>query len=63
MSSWDDYRLTCVHGRREGVDSHDCSECDAIAKKLGWKPSPSGYMITDATYKKLKPELEALEQS
>ena len=27
MSSWDDHRLTCMHGRREGLDSHDCPYC------------------------------------
>lgn len=27
MSTWNDYRLTCMHGRREGIDSHDCEKC------------------------------------
>ena len=35
MSSWDDYKLTCMHGIREGLDEHTCFNCQEIAKKLG----------------------------
>lgn len=35
MSSWDDYRLTCFHGVREGLDSHPCPDCQVIAKAEG----------------------------
>lgn len=34
-SGWDDYRLTCMHGVREGLDSHDCGTCLALAKEMG----------------------------
>jgi hypothetical protein len=35
MSSWDDYRLTCFHGVREGLDSHSCLTCQEIARADG----------------------------
>lgn len=35
MSSWDDFRRWCFHGVREGLDSHDCHECQEIAKEVG----------------------------
>ncbi len=54
MGSWDDYKLVCMHGEREGLDSHDCAECQAIAKKLGWEPQRGGYIITTKYYKKHK---------
>jgi hypothetical protein len=28
-----DFRI-CIHGRQEGLDSHDCPECQEIGKKL-----------------------------
>lgn len=34
-SGWDDYRLTCMHGVREGLDSHDCDSCLILAKEIG----------------------------
>lgn len=33
MGSWDDYRLFCRHGIREGLDSHDCPQCAELCKK------------------------------
>jgi len=33
--SWAEHRLTCMHGIREGVDSHDCAQCAALAKESG----------------------------
>lgn len=27
LKSWDDFRLICMHGVREELDYHDCSEC------------------------------------
>lgn len=33
--SWNDHRLTCMHGIREGVDSHDCPHCYAMAQEMG----------------------------
>lgn len=47
MSSWDDYRLFCIHGRREGLDSHDCVKCHEMSRKYGrtvgniWVKEPS----------------------
>jgi hypothetical protein len=35
MKSWDDYRLVCVHGVRENLDDHPCSECYKLAEKDG----------------------------
>lgn len=35
MSSWDDYRLICLHGVREGVDGHSCVACQNIARANG----------------------------
>lgn len=29
-----DYRW-CMHGKREGVDSHDCAQCEAMAREMG----------------------------
>jgi hypothetical protein len=37
VSSWDDYRLFCIHGIREDLDYHSCSECQDIARKAGKK--------------------------
>lgn len=34
MGEWE--FLVCVHGIREGLDSHDCSVCQEIAKKCGY---------------------------
>jgi hypothetical protein len=34
-SGWDDHRLTCMHGIREGLDSHDCPHCYALANEVG----------------------------
>lgn len=34
-SGWDDYRLTCMHGVREGLDSHDCGSCLVLAQEMG----------------------------
>lgn len=30
---WD--RQWCMHGKREGLDSHDCPECRAMAQEMG----------------------------
>lgn len=34
-ASWDSQRLTCMHGVREGLDSHDCPSCATIARSTG----------------------------
>lgn len=34
-SGWDVYRRFCMHGVREGLDSHDCPDCQSIARALG----------------------------
>jgi hypothetical protein len=34
-SSWGDYQLTCMHGVREGLDSHDCESCLSLARETG----------------------------
>lgn len=34
-SGWDEHRLTCMHGVREGLDNHDCAECRVIAIEMG----------------------------
>jgi hypothetical protein len=49
MTSWDDYRLTCVHGVVEGLDYHDCSECKerAIKKGLDWRFPDKTYIFTE----------------
>ena len=46
MSSWEDYQLTCVHGIREGVDSHECPQCQKLAKDHGLPPISTGYIFT-----------------
>lgn len=28
--------LTCVHGIKEGLDSHNCCQCQEIAKKCNY---------------------------
>ena len=32
ITSWDDVCLTCIHGRREKVDYHDCPECARLTE-------------------------------
>ena len=49
MSSWDDYRLTCVHGIREGLDYHDCDKCKERAIEEG-----KDYHFPDKTFIYLK---------
>jgi len=55
MYTWDDYRLTCMHGVREGLDSHECHECYEIARKRGCDLSNGKTYI----YTKEPPPLEA----
>lgn len=31
--------LTCVHGKTEGLDSHNCDECNRIARECGYDMS------------------------
>lgn len=33
--SWADHRLTCMHGIREGLDSHECPDCYVLAREMG----------------------------
>ena len=35
IMSWDDIKQTCIHGVKEGLDSHDCPDCQEIARKEG----------------------------
>lgn len=35
MSTWNDYRQTCIHGVREELDYHDCSKCKERALNEG----------------------------
>ena len=49
---WD--YLTCVHGKQEGLDSHDCQKCYEIAKKLGYDVSKGQtYIFTSKFLKTL----------
>jgi hypothetical protein len=44
--------LTCMHGKTEGLDSHDCAKCLIIAKKLGYDTSNGKtYIFTESSYK------------
>jgi hypothetical protein len=56
MSTWDDYRKTCMHGIREDLDSHSCSKCQEIAQELGYDTSKGiTYIFTSqAQINKLK---------
>jgi hypothetical protein len=46
---------TCVHGITEGLDSHDCSACQELARRLGYDMTGGKtYIFTEATYKALK---------
>jgi len=45
--------LTCVHGRQEGLDSHDCDKCQAIARAAGWDMS-NGRTYIFTTQKQVK---------
>jgi hypothetical protein len=52
---WD--YLTCVHGRTEGLDSHDCPTCLALAKELDYDlTGGKTYIFTRETYAALKKE-------
>jgi hypothetical protein len=33
--SWSQVLKTCMHGVKEGVDSHDCPQCADIARLIG----------------------------
>jgi hypothetical protein len=57
MSSWDEQKQTCMHGVREGLDSHDCTDCQKVAKEIGLKPSDTGYIFFKMPTKKEKQEL------
>lgn len=39
---WDEYRLTCMHGKREELDWHDCDKCKEVCRKLGHEHSEHG---------------------
>lgn len=58
MSSWDDYRLTCMHGIREGLDSHECPECYEIARELGYDLSKGKTYIFEKKPRKSKKKVE-----
>lgn len=59
MSSWDDYRETCTHGIREGLDDHSCGECQEIAKLLDFDMSNGKtYIFTATSYKKYKKKID-----
>ena len=55
MHTWDDYRRTCIHGIREGLDSHDCPECYKIAKESGCDVSNGKTYLYTKKPKPLKP--------
>ena len=48
MSSWNDFRLTCMHGVTENLDDHPCPECRKLtddhigpgAPDILWKRAP-----------------------
>ena len=65
MTTWNDLCRTCMHGIREGVDSHDCSKCQEIAKSIGLPKNPSGYIFfkkpTAKDIKRLKKEYGVLK--
>jgi len=60
MTTWNDVCLTCMHGIREGVDSHDCPKCQEIAKSAKLPEIPNGYIFlhkpTSREIRKLKKE-------
>lgn len=42
---------TCIHGVTEGLDYHDCAECQELAKSKGlppngWQTRPYNYIFT-----------------
>ena len=53
MSSWDDYRLRCVHGVLEGIDSHDnCSRCWELTRQKYGSDTPCYLWHQDPEYEK-----------
>ena len=51
MTTWDDCRLTCIHGVTEGLDYHNCSACEERAIREGKE-----WSIPTKTYIYLKEE-------
>jgi hypothetical protein len=47
MGSWDEHRLTCCHGVREGLDSHDCPKCRALTDKEYYPGHPTMLYLKD----------------
>lgn len=39
--------LTCLHGRTEGLDSHECSKCQKMAADIGLPVLHTGYLFTE----------------
>ena len=48
MTTWDERRLICIHGVREGLDYHDCSKCKKMAEDEGktWRIPNQTYIYT-----------------
>ena len=40
MTTWAERLLTCIHGIKEGLDSHDCPVCIRTCNFLGHKHMP-----------------------
>jgi len=48
---------TCVHGITEGLDSHSCSACQALARRLSYDMTGGKtYIFTKEAYNELKKE-------
>ena len=55
MSGWDLW--TCVHGVREELDYHPCTQCQEYAKKLGYDTSNrQTYIFTKEWFERKKKE-------
>lgn len=37
--TWDSQRRWCIHGIREGLDRHDCGDCQILAREQGYDTS------------------------
>ena len=46
MTTWDDFKRTCMHGVREGLDDHDCSSCQEYGAEIGLPPSRTGWFFS-----------------
>lgn len=46
--TWDDEKLTCIHGVKEKLDYHDCPKCKEMALKKGleWIDGQKTFLFT-----------------